>query len=52
MADLDVEVGAAATLDKIMGATKEQNGYFMNIHVKGYEKREDPNQYDGANPPW
>ncbi|TVY14406.1 C-factor [Lachnellula arida] len=50
-ADLDVEVGAKATLDKILGAGKEQNGQFLNIHVKGFEKA-GPNQYDGANPPW
>jgi hypothetical protein len=52
MADLDVEVGAAATLDKILKATKEQNGEFMNIHVEGYEKRDGPNKYDGVNLPW
>ncbi|TVY90989.1 C-factor [Lachnellula willkommii] len=50
-ADLDVEVGAKATLDKILGAGKEQNGQFLNIYIDG-EKKEGPNRYDGANPPW
>jgi len=49
---LPVEVGAKATLDKIIGAGKEQNGQFLDIHVEGWEKKEGPNQYDGANPPW
>ncbi|TVY37964.1 C-factor [Lachnellula subtilissima] len=51
-ADLPVEVGAKATLDKIIGAGKEQNGQFLNIYVEGWEKKEGPNQYDGVNPPW
>jgi hypothetical protein len=48
---LPVEIGVKATLDKILGAGKEQNGEFLNIHVKGWEK-EGPSQYDGVNPPW
>jgi hypothetical protein len=51
-ADLPVEVGAKATLDKIIGATAKDNGGFLNILVKGWEKTEGPNQYDGVNPPW
>ncbi|TVY38427.1 C-factor [Lachnellula occidentalis] len=51
-ADLDVDVGAKATLDKILGAGREQNGQFLNIHVKGWEEKEGPNRYDGVNPPW
>ncbi|TVY55002.1 C-factor [Lachnellula cervina] len=50
-ADLSVEVGAKAALDKIIGAGKEQNGQFLNIKIEGWEKT-GPNQYDGVNPPW
>jgi len=39
-------------LDKILGAGREDNGKFLNIHVKGWEKVEGPNVYDGVNPPW
>lgn len=35
-ADLDVEVGAKATLEKIIGAGKEENGRFLDIFVEGY----------------
>jgi hypothetical protein len=52
MADLSVEEGAKATLDRIMNAGKEENGKFLNIRVKGWEKKEGLNQYDGGNPPW
>lgn len=51
-ADLSVEVGAKAALDKILRAGKEQNGQFLNIHVNGWEERDGPNRYDGVNPPW
>ncbi|KAG9232278.1 short chain dehydrogenase reductase [Amylocarpus encephaloides] len=53
-ADLTVEEGAQASLDKITGAGKEQNGQFMNIHIKGWEKPKGGgrNFYDGVNPSW
>jgi len=51
-ADLPVDVGAKATLDKIIGARKEDNGTFMNIKVAGWETTGSSNQYDGINPPW
>jgi hypothetical protein len=47
-----VGVGAKALLDKIFAAKKEDNGAFLNIHVKGYENVEGANKYDGKNPPW
>ncbi|KAF4634955.1 hypothetical protein G7Y89_g3138 [Cudoniella acicularis] len=52
IADLPVEVGAKATLDKILGAGKEQNGKFLNIHVKGWENNAGVNSYDGLGFPW
>lgn len=51
-ADLEVDVGAKATLEKIFAAKKVDNGAFMNILVKGYENVDGPNKYDGKNPPW
>lgn len=49
---MSVEQGAKASLEKIMGAGKEQNGQFLTIHVKGWEEAEGRNHYDGANAPW
>lgn len=51
-ADLSVGEGAKASVERIMAAEKEDNGKFVNIHVKGWEKNEGLNQYDGLNPPW
>ncbi|CAG8948836.1 hypothetical protein HYFRA_00001959 [Hymenoscyphus fraxineus] len=45
-ADLDVEVGAKATLEKIIGAGKEQNGKFMDIYVEGHPR------YNGEDCAW
>ncbi|KAK9234998.1 hypothetical protein V1525DRAFT_349121 [Lipomyces kononenkoae] len=45
-ADLSVEQGAKASLEKIFGAGTEQNGQFLKVLVKGW------NQYDGINSPW
>ena len=50
-ADLEVEVGAKATLDILARSTKDDNGKFFNIHVKGYEDVEGPNRYDGKEVP-
>jgi NAD(P)-dependent dehydrogenase (short-subunit alcohol dehydrogenase family) len=53
-ADLPVEVGVKAALEKILGAGKEQNAQFLNISIPGWEKPRGANNnfYDGANPPW
>jgi hypothetical protein len=42
-ADLPVEVGASAALDKIFRVTKADNGTFLNIHVPGWEENLDAN---------
>ncbi|KAF8851045.1 short chain dehydrogenase reductase [Acephala macrosclerotiorum] len=49
-ADLSVEQGAKASLEKTIGAGKERNGQFMKIEIKGWEKVEGRNQY-GVNVP-
>ncbi|KAK4939684.1 hypothetical protein LTR10_020074 [Elasticomyces elasticus] len=51
-ADLDVSVGAQATLHVIGNSTTEDNGTFRNILVPGWENKEGPNQYDGKIVPW
>jgi hypothetical protein len=52
MAGLSVKEGAKATLERIMGAGRSENGKFLNILVRGWQKNEGLNQYDGINPPW
>ena len=52
MADLSVEQGAIATMEKIMSADKEDNGRFLNIKVAGFENAQGANYYDGAGVPW
>lgn len=47
-ADLPVEVGAKATLKKILGAGKKQNGKFLNIYIEGWEER----GHSGKDAPW
>jgi hypothetical protein len=42
-ADLPVDQGAKATLDKIVGATSKDNGAFLNILVEGWENAKGPN---------
>ncbi|KAI1616527.1 short-chain dehydrogenase-like protein [Exophiala viscosa] len=51
-ADLDVSVGAKATLHVIGNSTTEDNGTFRNILVPGWENTDGPNQYDGKIVPW
>lgn len=51
-ADLSVEEGAEASVERIMAAEKEDNGKFVNIHIKGWENNEGLNQYDGNELPW
>lgn len=59
-ADLDVAVGAKATLDLLRKATKEDSGRFLNIKVEGWEHGKPgaekgeggPNVYDGVDAPW
>ena len=51
-ADLPVEVGVRAVLDKVFAATKADNRKFANIHVPGWEENPSFDQYDGKTPPW
>lgn len=51
-ADLPAQTGADAVLSKVLNATPEQNGEFLNIHVPGWENNPGLNKYDGKNPPW
>lgn len=52
MADLTAEEGAKASLEIILRAGQDLNGKFPNILVKGWEKAEGRNQYDGSITPW
>lgn len=52
MADLTAEEGAKASLDMILRPGQELNGQFPKVLVKGWEKAEGNNQYDGSNSPW
>jgi len=51
-ADLTVQESAKATLEGIMGAGRNLNGAFLNIHVKGWENHKGINQYDGRISAW
>lgn len=51
-ADLPVEVGAKATLDRIFAAETKDSGKVLNILVKGWENAPGPNKYDGLDVPW
>lgn len=51
-ADLPVQTGADAVLEKILSATPEQNGKFLNIRASGWENKPGLNQYDGKDAPW
>lgn len=52
MADLTAEEGAKASLDIIFQPGQKFNGQFPKVLVKGWEKAEGANQYDGTNSPW
>lgn len=52
MADLEVAIGAKASLDVIHKSGTESNGKFLNILVPGWEAAEGRNQYDGKEVPW
>lgn len=52
MADLTPEEGAKASLDIIFNKGQEVNGQMPKVFVKGYEKGEGTNVYDGTNAPW
>ncbi|KAG6999652.1 phomenoic acid biosynthesis cluster MFS-type transporter [Physcia stellaris] len=52
MADLTPDEGARASLDIIFKPGQELNGQFPKVLVKGWEKAEGNNQYDGSIPPW
>ncbi|ORY21510.1 short chain dehydrogenase reductase, partial [Naematelia encephala] len=51
-ADLSVEDGAKATLDRIINAGPDKNGQNLNIKIEGWKKTQSGEAYDGANPPW
>jgi hypothetical protein len=51
-ADFTVGQSANAVLDIAFRAGKEESGKFFNIRVPGWEKAEELNQYDGAQPSW
>lgn len=44
--------GAKDSLDIIFRPGQELNGQMPKVLVKGWEKAEGGNQYDGANAPW
>ncbi|CZR59360.1 related to short chain oxidoreductase (CsgA) [Phialocephala subalpina] len=50
-ADLSVEQGGKASLEKIFNTGKEQNGQFIKIEIKGWPN-DGRNQYDGSPAPW
>ncbi|KAI2619923.1 NAD(P)-binding protein [Hypoxylon sp. NC1633] len=52
MADLTPEQGAQASLDIILKPGNEYNGKMPKVLVKGWEKAEGRNQYDGSIVPW
>lgn len=52
MADLTTEQGAKASLDIILKPGQEYNGLMPKVLVKGWEKSEGNNQYDGTIVPW
>ncbi|KAL8746434.1 MAG: hypothetical protein Q9190_001531 [Brigantiaea leucoxantha] len=52
MADLTANEGARASLDMIFRPGQELNGQYPKVLVKGWEKAEGNNQYDGTNSPW
>ncbi|CRG88458.1 hypothetical protein PISL3812_05488 [Talaromyces islandicus] len=51
-ADLPVDIGVRATLHIVHSKTKKDNGRFFNIKVAGWENKQGPNQYNGAELPW
>ena len=51
-ADLDVSVGAKATLDIVFKNGPESTGKFLTVHVPGWENAKGPNQYPGGEVPW
>ncbi|KAL9111593.1 MAG: hypothetical protein Q9227_004081 [Pyrenula ochraceoflavens] len=52
MADLTPEQGAKASIDIIFKEGQELNGQMPKVFVKGWEKAEGSNVYDGTNAPW
>ena len=52
-ADLPVDVGVKAVLEKMSKVTKEDNGKFWDIEVKGWDNPTGgPNVYRGEEQPW
>ena len=52
MADLTPEQGARASLDIILTPGQLYNGKMPKVLIKGWEKAEGNNQYDGTVVPW
>lgn len=52
IADLTTEQGANASMEIINRPGQDLNGQYPKIFVKGWEKAEGNNQYDGSNVPW
>lgn len=51
-ADLEQDVAVRAMLERIQSAGKEENGQWLNAHVKGWEDKSQDHRYDGGNVPW
>ncbi|KAM5378551.1 hypothetical protein ACJZ2D_004505 [Fusarium nematophilum] len=51
-AHLDVETSVRATLDIVFGATRKDNGKFLNVRVPGFEDTSLPDKYEGGEIPW
>ena len=54
IADLEIDEGAAAFVDRVVNTGKEDSGKFLNIYVEGWEnsKPGKHNYYDGSELPW
>lgn len=46
-ADLELSEAIPAITERILGASKEDNGKFLDVKVPGWEQK-----YNGGNPPW
>jgi hypothetical protein len=54
VADLSVEEGVTAVLDRMAKLTKDDNGKFWDIFVEKWHNPhlESPNEYHGKEVPW
>ena len=52
-ADLPLETGVKAVLEKVDAVSQKDNGKFINIEVKGWTNPSGgPNEYRGGYAPW